>query len=81
MSMRVKEMGRFGIELIKCPLGLFPRTWVMPGDKGQKGAEIALFPLGGTLLLYLPDNYEILVDKGQYMHVGRTILGSAVPIE
>jgi len=45
-----------GLSFMKCKLGLWPEVLVMPGDKGGRRVNIGYFPLGGTVMLYLPKN-------------------------
>ena len=63
-----------GMQLIKCPLGMWPKTKIFPGDRGKSGSLIGYFPFGGTVLLYLPSNYEILVNGGTRASSGLTVL-------
>ncbi len=63
-----------GMQLIKCPLGLWPEVSVIPGDRGKCQVSVGHFPLGGTVLLYLPSKYEILVDSDQEAMAGLTII-------
>ena len=63
-----------GMQLIKCPLGMWPKTRVFPGDRGKNGSHIGYFPFGGTVLLYLPSNYEILISSGTRANSGLTVL-------
>ena len=67
LSLLLREAsGNFlGLQMISCPLGLAPKLRVLAGDRGNVGAEIGYFPLGGTVFLYLPSQYEILIGKNQ----------------
>lgn len=63
-----------GLSLVRCPLGLWPEVSVMPGDRGSRRVNFGFLPFGGTLLLYLPKKYEILVKKNDATQAKETIL-------
>ena len=65
------------MDFIKCIVGSLPEIFVMPGDRGKQQANIGHFPLGGTLLLYLPDKYEILINEFEQVVAGETLLAGA----
>jgi phosphatidylserine decarboxylase len=63
-----------GLTFFKCKLGLWPELMVMPGDRGGRRVNIGYFPLGGTVMLYLPRKYEILIKINDEVAAGETIL-------
>jgi hypothetical protein len=63
-----------GMTFYKCRLGMWPEVMVMPGDRGGRRVNIGYFPLGGTLMLYLPEKYEILININDEVNCGETIL-------
>jgi phosphatidylserine decarboxylase len=63
-----------GMTFFKCKLGLWPEIMVMPGDKGGRRVNIGFFPFGGTVMLYLPKKYEILVKQNDELTACETIL-------
>jgi uncharacterized membrane protein len=63
-----------GMTFFKCRLGLWPELIVMPGDKGGRRVNIGYFPFGGTVMLYLPKKYEILVKSKDEVLACETIL-------
>ncbi|MGZ3806934.1 MAG: phosphatidylserine decarboxylase [Bacteriovorax sp.] len=63
-----------GITFFKCKLGLWPELMVMPGDRGGRRVNIGYFPFGGTVMLYLPKKYEILVKTNDEVNAGETII-------
>jgi phosphatidylserine decarboxylase len=65
---------RIGLTLYKCRLGLWPDVMIMPGDRGGRRVNIGYFPFGGTLILYLPEKYEILVKIEEEINAGETIM-------
>lgn len=62
-----------GLTFFKCRLGFWPEMMVMPGDRGGRRVNIGYFPLGGTVMLYLPKKYEILVKINDEVNAGETI--------
>ena len=62
-----------GLSFYKCKLGLWPEIIVMPGDKGGRRVNIGYFPFGGTVMLYLPKKYEILLKINDEVTAGETI--------
>ncbi len=63
-----------GMTLYKCRLGLWPDILVMPGDRGGRRVNIGYFPFGGTLILYLPEKYEILIKENELINAGESII-------
>ena len=63
-----------GLTFFKCKLGLWPELMVMPGDRGGRRVNIGYFPFGGTVMLYLPKKYEILMKINDEVNAGETIL-------
>ncbi len=63
LEIRNKNNELIGMQFVECSLGLTPHFYILPGDKGLALANFGYFPFGGTVLLYLPGNYEILVKE------------------
>lgn len=63
-----------GLSLFKCKIGLWPELIVMPGDRGSRRVNIGYFPFGGTVILYLPKKYEILLRENDEITAGESIL-------
>lgn len=63
-----------GLTFFKCKLGLWPELMVMPGDRGGRRVNIGYFPFGGTVMLYLPKKYEILLKINDEITAGETIM-------
>lgn len=63
-----------GLTFFKCKIGLWPEIMVMPGDRGGRRVNIGYFPFGGTLMLYLPKKYEILIKTNDELIAGETIV-------
>jgi phosphatidylserine decarboxylase len=49
--------------------------WLEPGDSADKGKRYGLIRFGSRVDLYLPPDTEILVQPGQKVRAGETILG------
>lgn len=63
-----------GMTFYKCRLGMWPEILVMPGDRGGRRVNVGYFPFGGTLMLYLPEKYEILININDEVNSGETII-------
>lgn len=74
LSLENQKGDEIGLQLLKCPTGLWPEIKVMPGDRGKRQANVGLLPFGGTLALYIPDKYEILVQEGQEVVAGESLI-------
>lgn len=74
VSLKDSKGDEIGLQLIKCPAGLWPEIKVMPGDRGKRQANIGLLPFGGTLVLYIPNKYEILIQVGQELMAGESLI-------
>ena len=61
-----------GLEFIKCELGLDVDLWVKPGDRGKRSARLGYFPFGGTVLIYLPPHFDVLISQGDKCVQGST---------
>ncbi len=70
------EQKEYGIQVLKCNLGMWPSVRVIPGDRGKAQVNFGFLGLGGTVLLYLPSQYEILVKDGQLTTAGQTIIAA-----
>jgi hypothetical protein len=55
---------------------LRPTIWLKSGDRGRGAACFGYYPFGGTLLVYLPKNSDILVYESERVRPGQTVLAS-----
>jgi phosphatidylserine decarboxylase len=69
-----KKGNSMSIQLLRCPIGFDAQVWVRPGDIGRSSACIGFFPLGGSTLLSLPTNGDILVKIGDKVKPGETVI-------
>lgn len=51
------------LQFVRCLLGGKVKTWAQDGDYVYHGASLGLFLLGGTVLIYLPNDAEILIKE------------------
>lgn len=69
-----------GMQFIKCSLGQWPELVLMPGDRGKERANIGFFPFGGTVVLFLPENYDILISKNNEVIAGETVIAKDIQV-
>jgi len=74
LAMKSSNGCEFGMQLIPCSLGMWPEVALLPGDRGKLGANIGYFPFGGTVLLYLPKESEVLISESAELIAGETLL-------
>lgn len=78
LQLETIQDGTLGLHFTNCPLGMSPHIYVMPGDRGKNVANIGYFPFGGTLHFYFPENFEILVQEGQSVESGETLIAGTI---
>ena len=64
------------MRFIDCTTGKRPTIWLKSGDRGRGGACFGHYPFGGTLLIYLPDNSDILVYEKERLAPGQTVIAA-----
>jgi len=67
-----KSLMRF----IDCTYGQRPSMWLKSGDRGRGAACFGYYPLGGTLIIYLPQNSDILVFEKERVVPGQTVIAA-----
>lgn len=55
---------------------LRPTIWLKSGDRGRGGACFGYYPFGGTLLIYLPKNSDVLVYESERIRPGQSVIAS-----
>lgn len=75
ISLLNKKLDTYGIQFIKCSFGGDAEVGVLPGDRGKLRANIGYMPFGGTALLYIPENYKIMISKSDILVAGVSIIG------
>jgi hypothetical protein len=53
-----------------------PTMWLKSGDRGRGAACFGYYPFGGTLLIYLPSNSDVLVYESERVRPGQTVLAA-----
>ncbi len=56
--------------------GKRPTIWLKSGDRGRGAACFGYYPFGGTLLVYLPNNSDILVFEKEFVVPGQTVIAA-----
>lgn len=64
------------IRFIDCKYGKRPYIWLKSGDRGRGAACFGYYPFGGTLLIYLPQNSDILVFVNERIVPGQTVIAA-----
>lgn len=64
------------LRFIDCPYGQRPTIWLKSGDRGRGAACFGHYPFGGTLLIYIPQNSDILVFEGEQLIPGQSVLAA-----
>jgi hypothetical protein len=71
-----KSQNRSSMRFVDSPYGRRPVIWLKSGDRGRGAACFGYYPLGGTLLIYLPKNSDILVFESEQVIPGQTVIAS-----
>lgn len=64
------------IRFVDCKYGKRPSIWLKSGDRGRGAACFGYYPFGGTLLIYLPQNSDILVFVNERIIPGQTVIAA-----
>ncbi len=80
LSLETNKMQYVGLQFVKCILGQWPEIVVMPGDRGKERVNIGFFPFGGTVLLFLPKEFEVLVNKDNEVIAGETVVAKDLQV-
>ena len=64
------------LRFIDRPNGVRPEIWMKTGDIGKAGACFGHYILGGTVLIYLPKECNILVYETERVVPGSTVIAS-----
>jgi hypothetical protein len=69
---KTKTLMRF----VDAPYGLRPDIWIKSGDRGRGAACFGYYPFGGTLLVYLPKNSDVLVYEAERLTPGQSVIAA-----
>lgn len=64
------------MRFVDCKYGKRPTIWLKSGDRGRGAACFGYYPFGGTLLIYLPNNSDILVFEKEFVVPGQTVIAA-----
>lgn len=64
------------LRFIDCTTGLRPVIWLKSGDRGRGGACFGYYPFGGTLLVYIPADSDVLVYEKERVVPGETVIAA-----
>lgn len=68
------ERGHTSLSVMKSTISFATTTMLMPGDRVSQGAHIGWIPIGGIVLIELPNSGKLLIEEGQKLKFFRTIL-------
>lgn len=74
IQLNSKKLNYCVLNILKCVIGMKPRIWVEPGDRGSSGSCIGYVPFGGTVLIYIPNNFEVIAKANDQLLAGETVL-------
>jgi hypothetical protein len=64
------------MRFVDCKYGTRPTIWLKSGDRGRGAACFGYYPFGGTLLIYLPNNSDILIFEKEFVVPGQTVIAA-----
>lgn len=69
------SVGSFiGLVFVKSKFGGVPLIRLLQGDRVKARVNIGHLPFGGSLLLYLPADYKIVVEEGASLNAANTLI-------
>lgn len=71
-----KNQAKTLMRFIDCTYGQRPSIWLKSGDRGRGAACFGYYPFGGTLIIYLPQNSDILVFEKERVVPGQTVIAA-----
>lgn len=64
------------LRFVDCKNGVRPNIWLKSGDRGRAAACFGYYPFGGTLIVYIPENSDVLVYENEQVVPGQTVLAA-----
>jgi hypothetical protein len=64
------------MRFIDCLYGYRPSIWLKSGDCGRGAACFGHYPFGGTLIIYLPKDSDILVFENERVVPGQSVIAA-----
>ena len=74
--LKSKNQAKSLMRFIDCVYGQRPTIWLKSGDRGRGAACFGNYPFGGTLIIYLPQNSDILVFENERVVPGQTVIAA-----
>lgn len=71
-----KNQAKSLMRFIDCKYGQRPTIWLKSGDRGRGAACFGNYPFGGTLIIYLPQNSDILVFEKERVVPGQSVIAA-----
>lgn len=76
-----KNQAKSLMRFIDCVYGQRPTIWLKSGDRGRGAACFGNYPFGGTLIIYLPQNSDILVFEKERVAPGQTVIAALKDVQ
>ncbi len=76
-----KNQAKSLMRFIDCVYGQRPTIWLKSGDRGRGAACFGNYPFGGTLIIYLPQNSDILVFEKERVVPGQTVIAALKDVQ
>lgn len=71
-----KNLRQTLLRFVDSTMGIRPTIWLKSGDRGRGGACFGYYPFGGTLIIYLPSESDILVFEKERVVPGLTVIAA-----
>lgn len=62
------------MQVLKCKLGKTLHSWVLTGDRARLASCLGFLPFGGSIVMTIPGNSEILVKQSDTLKASQSIL-------
>jgi phosphatidylserine decarboxylase len=64
--------------IVKCVVGFYPRVWIESGDRGKTSSCVGFVPFGGTVEVYLSNEFRLDLEVGDKVRAGSSILARII---
>lgn len=81
LTLRAKSGLMAKLTFIHSRFGKSPKIWMKSGDRGRGGACFGYYPLGGSLIIYIPKPCDVLIIRGEHLVPGHTVLAVTKNVE
>jgi hypothetical protein len=71
-----KNQAKSLMRFIDCKYGSRPSIWLKSGDRGRGAACFGHYTFGGTLIIYVPQNSDILVFENERVVPGQSVIAA-----